>query len=332
MHAALSPDVRLGLLTSIVLAACAAYLATVPGFASRGLGWLPLSIVLGMVVGNLWPTWVRSGQAGLNFARGALMRTGIALYGLKLSLLDLSAVGWQGVLLALIIVASTLLLARSLGCRLGLEPNLALLIGAGSAICGAAAVAAADSVLSARARQVAAAVAAIVICGTLAMYLMPQLAPLLRLSDAASGLWIGLTVHELGHVIAAAAMIGPDAASTALVEKMLRVMLLAPAVLWIAFLCGRSASGVGTRVRVPLFLWVFLGVLALNLSGGVPESVRVTGAVLADFFLATGLVALGMVTHFADVRAAGARVWILALLLWAYLLVAGLVLVKLMIA
>lgn len=329
MNAVLRPDVRLGLLACLVLAALAAQLAAMPAFASRGLGWLPLAIVLGMLLGNLWPTLAQSGAPGLSLARGALMRTGIALYGLKLGLSDLSAVGWQGLMLALAIVASTLLLARLLGRRLGLDPVLALLIGAGSAICGAAAVAAADGVLSARARQVASAVAAVVICGTLAMYLMPLLMPLTGLSEADFGLWIGLTVHELGHVIAAAAMVGPDAASTALVEKMLRVMLLAPAVLWIAMQCGGARSASGARVRVPTFLWVFLGVLLLNLAGGVPEALRQAGALAADALLAVGLVALGMVTRIADVRAAGARVWVLALLLWAYLLLAGLVLVKL---
>ncbi|WP_068637227.1 YeiH family protein [Thauera butanivorans] len=328
MTAILRPEARTGLLTSFALAAAAAGLATLPTLASHGLGWLPLAIVLGMAVGNLWPGLVQSGGSGLGLARGVIMRAGIVLYGLKLSFADLSSVGWQGLALACVIVASTLLLARLLGRRLGLEPGLALLIGAGSAICGAAAVAAADGVLGARARQVASAVATVVICGTLAMYLMPLLMPLTGLSGADSGLWIGLTVHELGHVVAAAAMVGPDAASTALVEKMLRVMLLAPAVLWIALQGNQRQEGIGARVEVPVFLWLFLAVLLLNLSGVVPESLRELGALVADMLLATGLAALGMLTRIADIRATGARVWVLALLLWSYLLVAGFGLVK----
>ncbi|MBS0512678.1 MAG: putative sulfate exporter family transporter [Proteobacteria bacterium] len=328
MNAFLRPDLRHGVLICIVLAALSARLASLDVFSSHGLGWLPLAIVLGMVAGNLWPALAKSGAAGLTLARGTLMRAGIALYGLKLGFSDLSLVGWQGVLLALAMVSSTLLLARLLGRRLGLDPTLALLIGAGSAICGAAAVAAADGVLSARARQVASAVAAVVICGTLAMYLMPLLLPLTGLSDARFGMWIGLTVHELGHVVAAATMVGPDAASTALVEKMLRVMLLAPAMLWIALQGERVPSVAGARVRVPVFLWVFLGLLALNLGGAVPASWRQSGALLADALLAVGLVALGMVTRVADVRAAGLKVWALALILWAYLLLAGFGLIR----
>ena len=328
MTSILRLDTRTGLLTSFALAAAAAGLAALPALASHGLGWLPLAIVLGMVVGNLWPSLAQSGSHGLALARGTLMRAGIVLYGLKLSFADLSSVGWQGLALACVIVTSTLLLARLLGRRLGLEPSLALLIGAGSAICGAAAVAAADGVLGARARQVASAVAAVVICGTLAMYLMPLLMPLTGLSGADFGLWIGLTVHELGHVVAAAAMVGPDAASTALVEKMLRVMLLAPAVLWIALQAGQRRTGNGARIEVPAFLWFFLAVLVLNLTGLVPEALRQSGALLADALLASGLAALGILTRIADIRAAGTKVWVLALLLWSYLLVAGFGLVK----
>ncbi|AWI80613.1 hypothetical protein CEW87_15310 [Parazoarcus communis] len=327
--ALLRPVIHPGLLTCIVLAACAAQLAAMPAFSSHGLGWLPLAIALGMLVGNLWPALARSGGSGLALARGTVMRAGIALYGLKLGLADLSAVGWKGLVLALVIVSSTLLLARLVGRRLGLDPTLAMLIGAGSAICGAAAVAAADGVLNARARHVASAVASVVICGTLAMYLMPLLVPLVHLSGAAAGQWIGLTVHELGHVVAAAAMVGADSDSAALVQKMLRVMLLAPAVLWIALQNGRSEGKASSRIRLPTFLWVFLGVLLLNLGGLVPEVWRQTGALLADALLAVGLVALGMVTQFADVRAGGARVWVLVLLLWGYLMTAGLVLIKL---
>jgi len=123
-------------------------------------------------------------------------------------------------------------------------------------------------------------------------------------------------------------MVGPDAASTALVEKMLRVMLLAPAVLWIALQGNQRQEGIGARVEVPVFLWLFLAVLLLNLSGVVPESLRELGALVADMLLATGLAALGMLTRIADIRATGARVWVLALLLWSYLLVAGFGLVK----
>lgn len=317
-----APGVRLGLSACIAITVAAAVLAAIPALSRHGLGWLPLAVALGMVVGNLWPALPDRGRAGLALARGPLMRAGIALYGLRIGIDEFASVGWAGPLMALAIVASTLLLAQVLGHRLGLDRHSALLIGAGSAICGAAAVAAADGVLGARARQVSAAVAAVVLFGTLGMYLLPLLRPLLGLSDAAFGLWIGLTVHELGHVVAAASAVGPEAATSALIEKMMRVMLLAPAVVWITFIDGRATKGV-RRIRVPFFLWAFFGAIALNASGLLPAALLSAGGELAQVLLAVGLAALGAATRLADVRAAGTRVWLLAAVLWGYLLVAG---------
>lgn len=315
---------RLGLGGSIAISLAAAALAALPGVATIGLGWLPLALVLGMLVGNLWPALPLRGAAGIAVARGRWMRWGIALYGLHVGTDALASIGWSGPLMALAIVASTLALAVFAGRRLGVERDLALLLGSGSAICGAAAIAATDSVLDAQARHISAAVAAIVVFGTLGMVLLPALHPLDWLSEAAFGLWIGLSVHELGHVVAAAAAIGDAATATALVEKMLRVMLLAPAVLCVALFVGR---GDGRAPRVPGFLWGFVAAIALNASGVLPPAVHQTGSLAAQALLAVGLAALGAATRFTDIRTAGLRVWLLAALLWIHLLLASLLLI-----
>ncbi|NMG66943.1 putative sulfate exporter family transporter [Azoarcus indigens] len=329
---------RFGLAGCLLITLAAAALAAVPAFARHGLGWLPLAVALGMVAGNLWPRLPAGGAAGIALARGPLMRAGIALYGLRIGADDLALVGWSGVAMAALMVASTLGLAQVLGRRLGLDRDSALLVGCGSAICGAAAVAAADGVLGARARAVSAAVAAVVVFGTLGMYLLPLLHPLLAgllgLGDAAFGLWLGLTVHELGHVVAAAAAVGPGAEASALIEKMMRVMLLAPAMVWLALRCGRpqaeqatAAAKAARRPGLPLFLWAFIAAIVLAVSGALPQAVMNWGGVLAQLLLAVGLAGLGAATRLADIRQAGGRVWLLAALLWAWLLAAGLFMV-----
>lgn len=317
--------VRLGLVGSLAISLAAAVLAGLPGMAASGLGWLPLALALGIAVGNLWPTLPQRGAAGIAVARGRLMRWGIALYGLHVGADALASVGWSGPLMALLIVASTLTLAVVGGRLLGIHRDLALLLGSGSAICGAAAIAATDSVLEAPAQHVAAAIAAIVVFGTLGMVLLPLLYPLNWLSEAGFGLWIGLSVHELGHVVAAAAAIGEQATSTALVEKMLRVMLLAPAVVGVALYAGRRDGRRG--LCVPPFMWGFIAAIALNASGVLPPAVHQAGAFAAQALLAIGLAALGANTRFGDVRRAGARVWLLAAVLWVHLLLGSLLLI-----
>lgn len=317
--------IRFGLAGSLAISLAAAALAGVPGMSASGLGWLPLALALGIVVGNLWPALPQRGAAGFAFARRHLMRWGIALYGLHVGTDALASVGWSGPLMALAIVASTLVLAVVVGRWLGIERDLALLLGSGSAICGAAAIAATDSVLGAQARHISAAVAAIVVFGTLGMLVLPALHPLEWLSEAGFGLWIGLSVHELGHVVAAAAAIGDGATAAALVEKMLRVMLLAPAVVCIALFAGRGDGARGPRI--PGFLWGFIAAIALNASGVLPPLVHQAGSLAAQALLAIGLAALGAATRCTDIRAAGARVWVLAALLWIHLLGTSLLLI-----
>ncbi|WP_374335595.1 YeiH family protein [Methyloversatilis sp.] len=315
-----------GLAVSLAVAASSALMASLPGMAASGFGWLPLAVALGIVAGNLWPSLPARGAEGFRLARGTLMRAGIALYGLRIGMDELGGVGWSGLAMALAIVFTTLVLALALGRRLGLTTQLALLIGCGSAICGAAAVAAADSVINARARHVSAAVLAVVVFGTLGMYLLPLLRPLSGLDDLSFGLWVGLTVHELGHVVAGAASAGPAAAASALVEKMMRVMLLAPVIMCIAAGVGVSSQ---RRAGVPLFMYGFVSVVALNASGLLPGEVHTAGATVAQALLATGLAALGANTRLADMARAGWRVWVLASLLWFWLLFAGFCLVSL---
>jgi uncharacterized integral membrane protein (TIGR00698 family) len=321
------PGIRLGLSGSLVISLGAALLAAMPAFGALGLGWLPLALALGIAVGNLWPALAERGRAGLGMARGPVMRSGIALYGLQIGVHEFIGVGWAGPLMALVVVASTLLLALLGGRLLGVERHCALLVGAGSAICGAAAVAAADGVIGARSRDVSAAVAVVVIFGTVSMYLLPLLYPLLHLSEPAFGLWVGLAVHELGHVVAAAGAVGQQAAAGAVMEKMLRVLLLGPAVVWIALREGRSAGQSRRNLRLPLFLWGFFAAVAISWTGTLPAGLHSAGVHLGQGLLAVGMAALGATTRLGDVRQAGWRVWLLAGLLWLYLLGCGLGLV-----
>lgn len=318
-----APGASFGLAACIGIAALAALLASLPGVSAHGLGWLPLAMALGIVAGNVWPSLPVQGVVGLGVARTLLMRTGIALYGLSIGIDELTQMSWSTPVMALLIVVSTLVLALWIGRRLGLDTQCALLIGMGSAICGAAAVAATESVIGGRPRYVSAAVAAVVVFGTLGMYLLPLLYPFMHLSASSFGLWIGLSVHELGHVVAAASMVGPGAEASALMEKMLRVFLLAPAVICVALYDGRNKGRSG-GFKVPLFLWGFVAAIFLNALGVLPAWLHAAGVLLAQALLALGLAALGASTRLSDIRQAGSRVWILAGLLWLHLLLSSL--------
>jgi len=164
---------------------------------------------------------------------------------------------------------STFALACTLGPRLfGLDRTTAILIGAGSSICGAAAVMATAPVVRGRPEQVAVAVATVVGFGSVAMFLYPALFQLLDaihpISTTSYGLWAGSTIHEVAQVVAAGHAVNEAAADTAVIAKMVRVMMLAPFLVALSAWFARSGARDATRARPPVTIpWFALGFVAL---------------------------------------------------------------------
>ncbi|KFA16708.1 membrane protein, partial [Xanthomonas vasicola pv. musacearum NCPPB 4384] len=189
---------------------------------ANGVSALTLAIVLGMLVGNTaYPRLSAKAGAGVRFSKANLLRLGIILYGLRLTFQDIGNVGWTGVAIDATVLCSTFGLACFLGVRVfGLDRNTAMLIGAGSSICGAAAVMATEPVVRGRAEQVMVAVATVVVFGTLAMFLYPALYHLIAhyrwfdLSPTEYGMFAGSTIHEVAQVVAAGRAGSEQAAHT----------------------------------------------------------------------------------------------------------------------
>src|SRR5690606_8294793 len=166
-----------GFLLVMLLAVAAMLLGQVPWLANHGLSALTLAIVLGIAVGNTRYAKVAATYApGVNVVKHYFLRAGIILYGLRLTYQDLAAAGAGAMVLDALMLTSTFALACWFGTRwLKLDRSQVMLIGAGSSICGAAAVLATAPVVRANAAQVAVAVSTVVVFGTLAMFLLPVL-------------------------------------------------------------------------------------------------------------------------------------------------------------
>jgi len=164
-----------GVLLAAVLALAAMQLSQLQWFQAHGISALTLAIVLGLLVGNtFYPRMAAASTCGITFSKQWLLRTGIVLYGLRLTFHDIAQVGLVGVLIDGIILSTTFALSCWVGTRVfGLDRKTAMLIGAGSSICGAAAVMAAEPVIRGRSDQVSIAVATVVVFGTLGMFLYP---------------------------------------------------------------------------------------------------------------------------------------------------------------
>jgi len=326
-----------GLACCALLAGLAQFGGGFAALAAHGLGALTLAILLGLLGGNLLPgRWHAPLGAGVAFARHWLLRAGVVLYGLRLSVQDIAALGTATLLLDVLMLLSTFLLACWLGRRwLNLETASCLLIGIGSAVCGAAAIMAAEPVIRARSEQVTVAVASVVLFGTLATLLYPLLYPLsgALLGDAGFARYVGASVHEVAQVLATAHSIGTPLVDTALLTKMLRVLLLAPFLLLLSFWLSRrnpAADGVKSAVKLPGFALAFLAAVLLNSVMTLPAALA-QGLQQADgVLLGMAMAALGFASRLRVLLRAGSKPFVLALLLFVWLVLGGFLLCALL--
>ncbi|HEX5933122.1 MAG TPA: YeiH family protein [Pseudorhizobium sp.] len=298
-------------------------------------GWLwlsplILSIVLGMIAGNLVSLPAGSSQ-GIAFAMRRLLRAGIILLGLQVTLAQILALGLGGLSAVAITLAVTFVAIRMLGRMMGVDPVLTDLIAAGTSVCGASAVIAANSVAGGRDEQVAYAVASVTIFGSISMLLFPVIAGFLPLDPLGYGLWTGATIHEVAQVVAAAFQGGEAAGQSGTIAKLARVVLLAPLVFAMAFSIRRQPRGGPTAGSTPMpwFVLGFLAMVLLNSSVTIPAGIQHTGTLLSTFLLSMGLAAMGLHTNIGRLRAQGLRPLALGAFGWLFISVFGLAMVKL---
>ncbi|RAU52713.1 YeiH family putative sulfate export transporter [Pseudocitrobacter sp. RIT415] len=319
-----------GLALSAVITGAALWAGGIPAISGAGFSALTLAILLGMVIGNtVYPKIWQSCDGGVLFAKQHLLRLGIILYGFRLTFSQIAEVGVSGIATDALTLTSTFLLACWLGQKVfGLDKQTSWLIGAGSSICGAAAVLATEPVVKAEASKVTVAVATVVIFGTLAIFLYPAMYPLLAhwFTPETYGIYIGSTMHEVAQVVAAGHAINPDAENAAVISKMLRVMMLAPFLLILAARVKQLApagSGQKSKITIPWFAVLFIVVAIFNSFHLLPKAVVDMLVTLDTVLLAMAMAALGLTTHVSALKKAGAKPMLMALVLFIWLIVGG---------
>ncbi|MFE0134233.1 YeiH family protein [Streptomyces sp. NPDC059037] len=287
---------------------------------------LTAAVVLGLAAAHV--PGVRAvvrgrGKAGLSLAGKRLMRLGVVLLGLKLSLDDVLGLGWATVVMVLGVVAATFFGTWWLGRRMGLPGDQPLLIATGYSICGASAIGAVSEVTESEERDAAVSVALVTLCGTLAIAVLPLLQGPLGLSDAEFGRWAGASVHDVGQVVATAQTAGAGALGDAVLVKLMRVAVLAPlvAAVGLALRARAAARGAGAGVGkrppvVPLFVAGFIGMVAVRSTGWVPGSVLDLAGHAQELLLAAALFGLGAAVDLPSLTRTGGRVAALGLCAW----------------
>lgn len=343
-----------GILLIALFSFAAFYIAEIPFVKSLSFSPLIVGIILGMLYANslrnrLPETWV----PGIKFCTKQILRTGIVLYGFRLTLADVAAVGLPAITIDAIIVAGTIFLGLAFGKLLKLDNDTSLMTSTGSAICGAAAVLGAEPVVKCEGHKTAIAVSTVVIFGTISMFIYPIMYRAGILSDLSSqqvAIYTGSTLHEVAHVAGAGNAMDPTdslgIAGTATITKMIRVMMLAPVLIIMGLVLARTrkdrssgnnaATGKKSKITIPWFAFWFLAIICVNSLlqywCGVDnvKDIPLNGAIeyIDTFMLTMAMTALGTDTSIQKFKQAGAKPFYLAGLLYIWLVGGGYLLVK----
>lgn len=314
------------LVSGLLLSAAATFLVLVAAPWTGGMSPLLLALALGTVTTSAVSAWMRRAprdreprwqafRPGTAFTARVVLRAGIVLLGLRLSLDDVRALGVRGLVVVVLTLAVTFTMTLLAARRPGVSRELGLLSASGFAVCGAGAISAMTATVERGASRedaahtlpqaTAAALAMVTLYGTLLVLAVPVLAGALGLSDAQAGLWIGAALPETAQVVAAGGVVSAPALATATVAKLARVALLAPLVADVGAVWGRTSrtapvtdgtapvtAGAARRRSwpVPPFILLFLTAVLLRSAGAVPDAVLTlaeqvgTGAFVAAMF------------------------------------------------
>jgi uncharacterized integral membrane protein (TIGR00698 family) len=313
----------------VTAAVAIAAVATVIGHFAPLLGAPVAGIVLGVLLSAALRRYPPLAP-GLGYAKGFVLQLAVVVLGSQLSLRQVVHVGVGSLPVMLGTLAVCLALAFLLGRRMGIDRDLRTLIGVGTGICGASAIAAVSPVIRAKSNDIAYAISTIFLFNVAAVLIFPPLGHAFGLSQHDFGLFAGTAVNDTSSVVAAATTYGASAGNYAVVVKLTRTLMIIPICLGLAAIVRRSEAAddgesaarfeehvlVRTLKLVPWFLIGFLIVAAANTLGLVPSSSHDALQHVSLFLITVALSAIGLSTDAAALRRAGHRPLLLGLFLW----------------
>jgi uncharacterized integral membrane protein (TIGR00698 family) len=254
-------------------------------------------------------------RPGFAMAGKQVLQASIVVLGTGLSLTQVVRVGGRSLPVMLGTVAVALGGAWLFGQLLRVGGQTGLLIGVGTAVCGASAIAATTAVVAVADDAVAYAIGTIFACNIAAVLLFPVVGHLLGLSQPAFGLFSGTAINDTSSVVAAAYGYGPVAGADAVVVKLTRTLLIVPICVGLRLLRGRTA-GAGVVAAFPLFVLGFLAASTVDTLGLVPAAWHPGLAALGTSLVTVALAGIGASMRLGQLRAAGPRPLLLGVLLW----------------
>jgi uncharacterized integral membrane protein (TIGR00698 family) len=262
-------------------------------------------------------------RPGVTFSLRRVLRLAVMLLGLQISLHQVVGVGGLGLVIVVASLAGSYLFIVVVGTWLRIDHKLGQLIAAGTSICGASAVLAANTVAEGSDEDAAYAIAVVTVFGTFSMLVYPFLPQWLHLSEQAYGLWAGASIHEVAQVLGAAMQNGEVSVEVATVSKLSRVLLLAPLVAVLSLLATRKGTRAGERkarsLPVPPFVLGFVGLCLLNTLVPLSDDAKRWFLTATSFLLSVSLAAMGLEMDVNRLSGKGLRALLLGGAGWLFI-------------
>ncbi|CAN7308834.1 putative sulfate exporter family transporter [Pseudomonas sp. LjRoot71] len=311
MHSAISHlhvrarELAPGFVVSLIVAAAATFLSE-----HYGAPVMLFALLLGMALNFL----SAEGQckAGIEFTARTVLRIGVALLGMRITLEQIVGLGWQPVALVVTLVVATIGVSVVAAKALGFQRIFGMLTGGATAICGASAALALAAALPNHPQKERATLFTVIgvsALSTLAMILYPMIANWFALSPQEAGIFLGATIHDVAQVVGAGYSMSAETGDTATVVKLMRVAMLVPVIVVAAMITrmqGADASG----KRPPLLPWfavAFVVLACVNSTGWVPSLLQGGINELSRWCLVVSIAALGMKTQLKELASVGIK-------------------------
>ncbi|WP_404332174.1 YeiH family protein [Mesobacillus maritimus] len=249
-------------------------------------------------------------RLGIAFSTKGLLRFAIILYGLKLDIGTVLQDGLGLIVRDIGVIIFAISVTVGLARLVKADKNISLLLGIGTGVCGAAAIAAVAPIIKSKDEDTAISVGIIALVGTIFAITYTLLRPFLPLSEIDYGIWSGISLHEIAHVALAAAPGGQDALAIALLAKLGRVFLLVPLCLLFMYMMKRKDSGDKSSDTKVEFPWFLLGFMIMSMIGsyGMGTTISVSSdfinsiSELTTWCLTAAMVGLGLNVSIRDLR------------------------------
>jgi uncharacterized integral membrane protein (TIGR00698 family) len=310
---------RTVILPGVLVAAATALVATLLARFVPLVGAPVLAIVLGILLRLLVRLPPRL-QPGFAFSAKQVLQSAIIVSGFGLSLAVVVRTGWDTLPVTVGTVAVALVLAPIVGRMLKLDSVLEHLVGVGTAICGASAIAAVASVIEPLESDVSLAIATIFFYNIVAVLTFPALGGLMHMTQSQFGVWAGTAINDTSSVVAAGYAFGADAGQHATIVKLARATFILPIVAIVAVVHARAQRAGGVHVAwrkvVPWFILWFVVAACVNTTGVIPSGWHPGITQASTFLISIALAAIGVQTEVARLARSGARPLALGFVLW----------------